>query len=69
MFLDRDNKMKLVPVSFFTFYNFYKRKITIILNKETNKLIKMFYLHFSCKKVVGKSNKKNLKVIKNTFPN
>ena len=33
------------------------------------KLIKQFYLHCSCKKVVEKSNKKNLKVIKNYFPN
>ena len=33
------------------------------------KLIKLFYLHFSCKKVVEKSNKENLRVITNTFPN
>ena len=33
------------------------------------KLIKLFYLHCSCKKVVEKSNKENLKVIKNTSPN
>ena len=32
-------------------------------------LIKPFYLHCSCKKVVEKSNKKNLKVIKNTLLN
>ena len=33
------------------------------------KLIKLFYLHCSYKKVVEKSNSKNLKVIKNTLPN
>ena len=33
------------------------------------KLIKLFYLHCSCKKVVEKLNKENLKVIKNTSPN
>ena len=46
----------------------------IVLNNRFNlyvmkKLIKLFYLHCSCKKVVKKSNKKNLKVIKNTLPN
>ena len=35
----------------------------------TKKLIKLFYLHCSCKKVVENSNKENLKVIKNTLPN
>ena len=33
------------------------------------KLIKLFYLYCSCKKVVEKSNNENLKVIKNTLPN
>ena len=33
------------------------------------KLIKLFYLHCSCKEVVEKSNKEYLKVIKNTLPN
>ena len=33
------------------------------------KLIKLFYLHCSCKKIVEKSNQENLKVIKNTLPN
>ena len=33
------------------------------------KLIKLFYLRCSYKKVVEKSNKENLKVIKNTLPN
>ena len=32
------------------------------------KLIKLFYLHCSCKKVVEKSNTENLKVIKNLLP-
>ena len=40
-----------------------KRMIVI-----TDILIKLFYLHFSCKKVVEDS-KENLKVIKNTLPN
>ena len=31
--------------------------------------MKLFYLHWSCKNVVEKSNKENLKVIKNTLPN
>ena len=35
----------------------------------TNKLIKLFYLRWSCKKVVEKSKKENLKVIRNTLPN
>ena len=33
------------------------------------KLIKLFYLLFSCERVAQKSNWKNLKVIKNTLPN
>ena len=33
------------------------------------KLIILFYLNCSCKKVVEKSNKENLIVIKNTLPN
>ena len=46
----------------------------IVINNRFNlsiikKLIKLFYLHCSCKKVVEKSNKENLKVIKNTLPN
>ena len=49
MFLDRDNKTKLVPA--------------II-----KKLIKLFYFRCYCKKLVEKSNKENLKVIKNTLP-
>ena len=31
--------------------------------------MKLFYLHWSCKRVVEKSNKENLKVIKNILPN
>ena len=47
----------------------------IVINNRYNlsiikKLIKLFYLHCSSKKVVEKSNKENLKVIKNTlWPN
>ena len=33
------------------------------------KLVKLLYLHCSCKKVVEKSNKDNLNVIKITSPN
>ena len=33
------------------------------------KLFKLFYLHCFSEKVVEKSNKENLKVIKNTLPN
>ena len=33
------------------------------------KLIKLFYLLFSYERVAEKSNKENLKVIKNTLPN
>ena len=73
-FLERDNKAKLVADSF------YKRKINftlksvIIINNCVNlsiikKLIKLFYLHCSCEKVVQISNKKSLKVIKNTLSN
>ena len=31
--------------------------------------MKLFYLHCSCKKVVEKSNKENLKMIKSSLPN
>ena len=34
-----------------------------------NKLIKLLYWHWSCKKAVEKSNKENLKVIRNTLRN
>ena len=34
-----------------------------------NVSLKLFYLHYSCKKVVEKSNNEKLKGIKNTFPN
>ena len=45
----------------------------IVINNRLNfsivkKLIKLSYLHCSSKNVVGKSNKQNLKVIKNTLP-
>ena len=42
----------------------YRCNLSII-----KKLIKLFYLHCTCKKVVETSNKENLKVIKNTLPN
>ena len=70
MFLDRDNKTKLVPASYFTFKNSSERKKKVIINNHFNfsiikKLIKLFYLHCSREKVVEKQNKENLKVITN----
>ena len=49
-------------------------KSAIAMNNRFNlsiirKLVKPLYLHCSCKKVVEKSNKENLKVIKITLPN
>ena len=46
----------------------------IVINNRFNlsvikRLIQLLYLHYSCKKVVEKSNKENLKVTKNTLPN
>ena len=47
--------------------------MTVINNRFNlsiiKKLIKLFYLHYSCKKLVEKSNKENLKFIKNILPN
>ena len=47
--------------------------MTVINNRFNlsiiKKLIKLFYLHYSCKKLIEKSNKENLKVIKNILPN
>ena len=77
MLLHPDNKTKLVPASLSSFYEkktSFNLKSVMIINKRFNlsiikKLIKLFYLNCSCKKVVEKSNKKNLNVIKNTLPN
>ena len=55
MFVDRDNKVKLMPASFFTGYNSYERKINFNLKKFI-KLIKLFYLLCSCKRVIENSN-------------
>ena len=49
-------------------------KSVIVINNHFNlsvikKLIKQFHLQCSCKKVVEKSKKENLKVIKNTLKN
>ena len=46
----------------------------IVINNRFNlsvikRLIQLLYLHYSCKKVVEKSNKENLKVTKNALPN
>ena len=45
----------------------------IVINNRFNlsvikRLIQLLYLHYSCKKVVEKSNKENLKVTKNALP-
>ena len=75
MFLDRDNKTKLMPASFSCERKrSFNLKIVIAISNCYNlfiikKLVELFYLHRSCKKVVEKSNKENLKVIKNTLPN
>ena len=52
----------------------FNLKSVIVTNNLFNlriikKLIKLSYLHCSCKKASEKSNKENLKVIKNLFPN
>ena len=46
----------------------------IVINNRFNlsvikRLIQLLYLHYSCKKVVEKSNKENLKVTKKALPN
>ena len=46
----------------------------IVINNRFNlsvikRLIQLLYLHYSCKKVVEKSSKENLKVTKNALPN
>ena len=46
----------------------------IVINNRFNlsvikRLIQLLYLHYSCKKVVEKSNKENLNVTKNALPN
>ena len=81
IFLDRDNKTKLVPASFsFFLENSCGRKINInlkrviVINNRFNlsivkELLELLYLHCSSKKVAQKSNKENLKVIRNTLPN
>ena len=74
MFLEGDNKTKLVAASFLELVKKkwkinFNLKIVVIINNHFNKLIKLFYLHYSCKKVVEKWNKENLKIIKNTLLN
>ena len=51
MFLDRDNKGKLLFRTLMRKINFNKKSLCII-----NKLIKLFYLLFSCERVAEKSN-------------
>ena len=43
--------------------------ITVIISLYYKKLIKLFYLLFSCERVAENSNWENLKLIKNTLPN
>ena len=72
MFFDQDNKTKLVSASFSYFLKLERKidcnlkSVEVFINNRFNlsiikKLIKMFYLHRSCKKVVEKSNPENLK--------
>ena len=76
-FLDQDNKMKLVPASFSYFLELLlgknNLKSVVVINNRFNlsfiiKLMKLFYLHYSCKKVVEQSKKENFRVIENTLP-
>ena len=80
MFLDGGNKTKIVPASFSYFLKLLWEKNKFQLKKcdgfhysfrlsIIKKLIELFYLHCFYKKVVEKSNKENLKVIKITLPN
>ena len=74
MFLEGDNKTKLVAASFLELVKKkwkinFNLKIVVIINNHFNKLSKLFYLHCSCKKVVEKWNTENLKIIKNTLLN
>ena len=75
MLLDRYNKTKLVPSSFSYFLELLRKKINsslkivIVINvinflHVIKKLIKLFYLHCF---ILEKSNKENLKVIRNTL--
>ena len=64
-FLDRDNKTELVPYFFFLLFRILMREkqnltCVIVINNGFNlaiikKLIKLFNLHCSCKKIVEKS--------------
>ena len=85
MFLDRDNKKKLVMVLFLTFQKSYERKIIFSLKSVIvitvmrvitfnyfcimKKRIKQFYFFCTWKRIVEKSHQENLKATKNTWPN
>ena len=66
MFLDQDNKGKLVPASFFLLFRTLMREKLILIKKCViaitvtislhYKLIKLFYLLFSCERVTETSN-------------
>ena len=52
----------------------FNLKSVIVINSRFNlyikkKLVRLLYLHCSCKKVVQKWNKENLRLIKNTLSN
>ena len=77
-FLDQDNKMKLVPASFSHFLELllgkHNLKSVVVINNRFNlslviKLMKLFHLHYSCKKVVEQSKNENFRVIENTLSN
>ena len=55
IFLDRGNKAKLVPDSLSYFLENLNLKSEIVIT-VIKKLIKLSYLHCSCKKVVENSN-------------
>ena len=80
MFLHQDNKMNLLLASFSYFLELlwekinFNLEIVIVINNRFNlsilkKLTKLLCLHCPRKKVVQKSNKENLKGMKNTLPN
>ena len=80
MFLDQDNKTKLVAPIFSYFLELLWERIltlksvivitviTVITSLHYQGLIKLSYLHCSCSTLIQQLNKENLKVIKNTLP-
>ena len=82
---DYKTKLLSACFSYFFFFFFFLQnscgrkisfnlRIVIPINNRFNlaiikKLIKLFYIDCPSKRVINKSNKENLKVIKNTLPN